>query len=147
MAGRKSFSSTIDIAAEAPAIFAILANPHRHPEIDGSGTLNADIEGPERLKLGDAFTVQITQKGRINYETVNTVIEFEEDRRIAWKHKGPQIWRYELEPAGKGTTRVTETFDYSRYGPVAFIFGFLFRKNRQSMDKTLQRLKNIAEAG
>ncbi len=146
MSGRKFFASTIEIAAEPPVIFAILANPHRHPEIDGSGTLNADIEGPERLKLGDSFTVQVTQRRRFSYETINTVIEFEENRRIAWKHKGPQIWRYELEPAGQGTTRVTETFDYSRYGPIAFIIGFLFRKNRESMDETLRRLKEIAEA-
>jgi hypothetical protein len=50
----------------------------------------------------------------------NTVIEFEPDRRIAWKTTmgpggivGGRIWRYELGPA-EGGTLVRETWDVSQ---------------------------------
>ena len=33
------------------------------------------------------------------------VVEFEEDRRIAWRHYGHHIWRYTLEPTDGGTRR------------------------------------------
>ncbi len=52
----------------------------------------------------------------------NTVIEFEQDRRIAWqtvlagplgRFLGGRIWRYELEPV-EGGTKVTESWDLSQ---------------------------------
>lgn len=138
-------NSTIEIAAPAAAIFSILANPHRHADIDGSGTLNAGIEGPERLSLGATFKVRVTQRKRFSYPTRNKVVEFEENRRIAWKHWGPQIWRYELEPAGEGSTLVTETFDYSGYRLFAGIARRMFAGNQQALDKTLVRLKEFVE--
>ena len=57
----------------------------------------------------------------MGYTMVNTVIEFEENRRIAWKATiagfmgrfvGGRIWRYELEPV-EGGTRVRESWDIS----------------------------------
>lgn len=55
----------------------------------------------------------------VPYRTTNTVVEFEPDRRIAWKTTmgplgliGGRIWRYELEPAADGTL-VRETWDVS----------------------------------
>jgi Polyketide cyclase / dehydrase and lipid transport len=49
----------------------------------------------------------------------NTVIEFEPDRRIAWRTTmvgglvGGRIWRYELTPADGGTL-VRESWDVSQ---------------------------------
>ena len=44
----------------------------------------------------------------------NTVVEFEQDRVIAWCHPGKHRWRWEIEPVGDGTSSlVTETFDWS----------------------------------
>ena len=40
------------IPQPADAIFAFLANPRRHREIDGSGALRDAKEAPERVKLG-----------------------------------------------------------------------------------------------
>ena len=48
----------------------------------------------------------------ITYSMESTVVEFEENRRIAWQTRGSgrigsfvsgQIWRYELEPVEGGT--------------------------------------------
>jgi hypothetical protein len=50
----------------------------------------------------------------------NHVVEFEEGRRIAWTPAEPaqappgHLWRWELEPAGPGRTRVTCTYDWTR---------------------------------
>ena len=82
------------------------------------------------------------------YTIHNTVVEYDEDRRIAWRHFGGHRWRYQLYPADDGT-QVTETFDYSRYGrPASSVIrvpGFPER-NRRGIDRTLARLKDAAEA-
>jgi len=76
-------------------------------------------------------------------------VEFEEGRRIAWRHFGGHRWRYELTPTPEGGTEVVETFDYSRYNVAgkAFIelLGFPAR-NRAGIEGTLRRLKDAAEA-
>jgi uncharacterized protein YndB with AHSA1/START domain len=145
VAKTKTMNSTIEIAAPPEAIFDVVANPHRHPEIDGSGTLNATVEGPDRLSLGARFKVKVTQRGRFSYPTINRVVEFEEDQRIAWKHWGPQVWRYEFEPVSDGSTRVTETFDYSGYRMFAGFARRMFAGNQEAMDRTLARLKAMVE--
>ena len=45
------------------------------------------------------------------YRMTSRVVEFDEDRVIAWCHLGGHRWRWELEPTGDGQTKVTETFD------------------------------------
>jgi uncharacterized protein YndB with AHSA1/START domain len=110
------------IAAPASQIFDVLADPRRHPEIDGSGMVQAaDIDGPERLSLDAQFGMAM--KLGLRYRMVNTVIELEEERRIAWAPKpevrgrikdggpiGGRVWRYELEQVDGGTL-VRETWD------------------------------------
>jgi hypothetical protein len=61
------------------------------------------------------------------YRTTNTVIEFEPDRRIAWKTTaigglvGGRIWRYELDPADSDSTLVRETWDISHDRQQSFL--------------------------
>ena len=43
------------IPARPEAIFALLASPSRHHDIDGSGTVKQAKNAPERVKLGDKF--------------------------------------------------------------------------------------------
>src|SRR3954452_2848906 len=105
-------ASTV-IDAPAAAIFAILTDPTQHPLIDGSGTVKGNAVGPARLELGSEFGMKM--KNGATYKTANRVVEFESDRLIAWRHKAPHRWRYELEPDPSGGTRVTETWDISRW--------------------------------
>jgi hypothetical protein len=107
------------IAATPEAIFSLLADPSRHHDIDGSGTVHDAKNTSRRVGLGDTFSMAM-KKG-VPYTTHNTVIEFEENRRIAWQPKalgllapllGGPIWRYELE-LSNGGTRVHETWDFS----------------------------------
>ncbi|HUD17213.1 MAG TPA: hypothetical protein VMQ59_08115, partial [Acidimicrobiales bacterium] len=89
------------IHAAPDAIFALLADASRHPDIDGSGTVKqAKTDAPARLSLGSTFGMSM--KMGIGYSMVNTVIEFEDNRRIAWQARPPgflgrisagRIWR------------------------------------------------------
>jgi len=142
------------IDAPAAAIFAIVADPSRHPEIDGSGSVKALKAGaPQQLALGSTFGMSM--KLGVPYSMSSTVIEFEQDRRIAWqtvlsgplgRFIGGRIWRYELEDADGGTL-VRETWDITRdkqrfmlqAGPVG-------KQTADAMTKTLARLAELTES-
>lgn len=143
-------SATELIAAPPEAVFAILADPRQHPRIDGSGTVRGSISGPERLSLGATFGMSM--KMGAPYRIRNKVVEFEEGRRIAWKHLGLHRWRYELEAvdlAGTPGTRVTETWDATYYpglGQALLRRLGVPEKNRRGIEGTLPKLKAAAEA-
>jgi hypothetical protein len=129
------------IRASPQAIFDVLADPSRHPEIDGSRTVQAARTGsPDRLSLGAKFGMDM--RVVVPYRISNTVIEFEEGRRIAWRHVGGHVWRYVLEPA-EGGTNVTEQFDYrpSRAPWMIELLGYPAR-HEKDMTGTLARLED-----
>ncbi|NUR09482.1 MAG: dimethyladenosine transferase [Nocardioidaceae bacterium] len=141
-------SGTITVDAPPGVVFAIVADPRQHPRIDGSGSVRGTIRGPERLSAkGDTFGMDMRLFG-LPYKIRNKVVEYEPDRRIAWRHFGAHRWRYELEPSGT-CTRVTETWDATRYDRVGWQvlarLGFPER-NRKGIEATLVRLKAAAEA-
>jgi uncharacterized protein YndB with AHSA1/START domain len=136
-------SGTRVIDAPPDAIFDLLADPTKHPLFDGSGTVRESSGEGRRLELGSRFGMSM--KLGVPYPIVNTVVEFEEDRRIAWRHFGRHRWRYELEPLDGGTrTRVTETFDWgpAPAGALYPLLGFPDR-NKQAIDATLERLDRL----
>jgi uncharacterized protein YndB with AHSA1/START domain len=140
------------INATPEAIFALLADPSRHPDIDGSGTVHDAKNAPARVKLGDEFGMDM--KRGIPYAAHNVVVEFEDNRRIAWQHTtagllgsilgAGALWRYELEPSGEGT-RVRETWDISRvrwFKPVLRL-DRARHDTRKSMEKTLANIESL----
>ena len=132
------------IAAEPGVIFDLLADPAAHSRFDGSDTVvEARSENPGRLELGARFGMNM--RLGVPYRISNEVVEFEENRRIAWRHFGHHIWRYELEPADGGTL-VTESFDWSqaRFPPLYEWVGYPDR-HRQNMTRTLERLADLVE--
>ena len=142
------------IKAPPSAIFAIISDVSRHPEIDGSGSVVGTKPGaPQELALGTTFGMSM--KLGLPYSMSNRVIEYEPDRRLAWQTTlsgplgrfiGGRIWRYELETVDGGT-KVTETWDITqdkqgfllKYEPVA-------SQTAQSMTKTLKRLAELTES-
>lgn len=139
-------TASITTSAPAEVVFAILTDPSQHPRIDGSGTVVAARPGgPQRLVLGSEFGMDM--KMGAGYKIGNTVVEFEQDRLIAWRHMGLHRWRYELTPTADGGTEITETWDLSRYGPAAIGFNALLGKKTQAaIEATLVKLKAAAEA-
>ena len=91
------------VPAAPDAVFDLLARPAMHSVIDGSGTVReAQPDGPARLSPGARFGMDM--KMGIPYNISNTVTEFEEGRRIAWRHSGGPVWRSLLEPVEGGTS-------------------------------------------
>ena len=134
------------VHAPADRIFDILADPRRHPEFDGSGTVRDAVSGPERLYLGAKFGMDM--RIVVPYRVSSRVKEFEEGRRIAWRHVGRHRWRYELEPVDDRRTVVTETFDGSTaIFPPALLLMDAYGRNETAIARTLVRLKQIAEGG
>lgn len=137
------------IDAPAAAIFDLLATPVRHTEIDGSGQLKGDVRGPERLSLGDSFSMSM-QQVRLPYRTRNLIVEFEENARIAWATEGRvkgrrvvggQIWRYVLTPHD-GSTLVRHEYDWkaASFSPLLGLLGYP-RRTAVSMAGTLKALE------
>ena len=140
----RSVSRSVVVQAPAERVFDLLADPARHAEFDGSGTVRGRLRGPERLARGTRFGMRMRMG--VPYVISNTVVEFEEGRRIAWRHVGRHVWRYELEPVAGGT-RVTETFDWSgALFPPGLELARVPRRNARSIEQTLPRLKALAEA-
>ena len=107
----KIVSVTVTVNATPQQIFDLLADPSKHGEIDGSGSIqNAQSSAPERLAMGAKFGMDM--KIGVSYKITNEVVEFDEPHRIAWRHFGGHVWRYILEPTDGGTL-VTEQFDWN----------------------------------
>lgn len=142
------------IPAPPEPIFDLLADPAGHLEIDGSGTVKASRSGSRRLALGDSFGMDM-QMGA-SYSTRNVVVEFEDNRVIAWQTLAPgllrhlltgRIWRYQLTPV-EGGTLVSETWDITQEAlPSRLLIRMtLADKTRSNMERTLARIEELVTA-
>lgn len=108
-------SSSRDIAAGAPRIFELIADPSRQPGWDGNDNLAAADPGQRVRGVGDVFAMTLTL-GTVRH---NHVVEFDEGRRIAWRPSEPgkpppgHLWRWELTPVSETRTTVTHTYDWT----------------------------------
>jgi uncharacterized protein YndB with AHSA1/START domain len=142
------------ITAPPERIFEIVADPRRHKDINGNGTVREAYDVPPRLSIGATFGMNMDFGGA--YTMTSTVIEYEEGRRIAWQSRpssdatrwrqvfGGRIWRYQLEPVDGGT-RVRESWDLSEEGLRWLVIGYR-RQTRANMTKTLERLEQLVSA-
>jgi Polyketide cyclase / dehydrase and lipid transport len=118
------------IEAPAEELFEFLADPGRHPGIDGSGMLKQAGGNSVITGVGDTFTVRMHNAEMGDYEITNHVVEYLRNRRLGWEpvlsaasraedaadigERGGHRWIYELAPAGPQATVVTEIYDCSR---------------------------------
>lgn len=97
------------------------------------------------MTLGAKFGMDM-KLGPLPYRISNTVVEFEQDRLIAWAHFGGHRWRYQIEPSDGGCL-VTETFDWSTAKVPKFIEWMSYpAKNHQAIVATLDRLEALFAA-
>jgi uncharacterized protein YndB with AHSA1/START domain len=139
-------AARITIEAPANKIFELIASPAAHQRFDGSGTIQRAISGPERLFLGAQFGMAM--KIKVPYRIKNTVVAFEENKKITWCHLMKWTWCYELQAISESQTVVTESFDASNIP--AFAQWWLKRtgsmaSNPKWMAKSLVALKAICE--
>lgn len=123
-----SVSKRIDAPVEA--LFAILADPTKHPAIDGSGMLVESLSCSNLSRVGDVFVLKMHNDELGDYQMANHVVSFEANRRLVWEpvlaaasreedradigNSAHHRWGFELEPDGPAATVVTETYDCSR---------------------------------
>ncbi len=121
---------TVSRRIEAPAevVFAILADPKKHLDLDGSGMLRGAVTETPVSAVGDVFAMRMYYERHGDYEMDNHVVEFEPGRRIGWEPRPGnghpdarsaggrwgQRWSYDLRPDGTDATVVTEIYDCSR---------------------------------
>ena len=138
------------IPAPPEKIFDLIADPDRHADIDGSGSVQRAKGGSQRLALGSRFGMSM--RIGLPYSMTSTVIEFEENRLLAWQTHGPgrigarvggRIWRYDLEPV-EGGTRVRETWDITKE---SVLTRAIVRRDadsaRKNMTATLERIEQL----
>jgi uncharacterized protein YndB with AHSA1/START domain len=139
------------IPASPEAIFAVISDPRRHQEFDGSGTVRQAKKVPPKLELGATFGMDM--RLGVPYSMVSRVIEYDENRRLAWQTVPPypladrlaggRIWRYELEPA-EGGTLVRESWDITHERPLTKpMVRQASAKTRKNMEATLARLEEL----
>jgi uncharacterized protein YndB with AHSA1/START domain len=138
-------SRSREMKAPPEKIFNLLADPSRHGDFDGSGTVRTSVLAkPPRLALGSKFGMNM--KLGVPYRMSNTVTEFVEGRQIGWAHIGGHVWRYELSSAPGGTL-VTETFDGTTSKSKIFLrLTGAVPRNTRSIEATLKRLALLVEA-
>lgn len=139
--GPRRVTRQVVVNAPAAEIFALVANPHRHPELDGSGTVrDSPVKGPDRLSEGAKFSVGMKQFG-FPYKITSKVTAFEDNRVVEWQHPLGHRWRWELQETSPTSTTVTETFDYSTAKSPKFleVVGF-DKKNGEGISGTLKAL-------
>jgi hypothetical protein len=88
-------------------------------------------------------------KVKVPYRIKNTVVAFEENKKISWCHLMKWTWTYELEDLGNGSTQVTESFDASNIPTIAMWWlkkTGAMAHNPKWMAKSLVALKAISQA-
>ena len=143
----KTAAARIIIDAPCEKIFNLLADPRAHASFDGSGSITKNISGPLRLFLGAKFSMAM--KIKVPYKITNTVVAFDENKKITWSHLMKWTWTYELQDLGDNRTQVTEIFD--AHDIPLFASWWLKKTNALAhnpkwMAKSLVRLKAICEA-
>ena len=110
--------ATLD--APPAAVFAVLADPRRHPEIDGSGTVQAAADAAPITAAGQVFTMSMFRADLGDYRTDNHVLDFTAGRRIAWttaragQPPAGVRWVWALDPTDDDNqTIVTHTYDWT----------------------------------
>ena len=145
-AGRNQVSRSVEVHAPAADLFAIVADPHRHHELDGSGTVGDNLRAPQRLVAGARFTTKMTMFG-VPYRITSTVTAMKPNELIEWRHPVGHHWRWEFAATTPTITRVTETFDYRDTGLLKNRLKYYERtgfakRNAAGIEATLTKLRD-----
>lgn len=139
-------------------LFRLLATPARHHEFDGTGMLKG-VDGDATVRgVGDQFLMNMNNDVLGDYQMLNTVTVYEQDREIGW---APQLhpldghtdklgdvtveghtWTWKLAPSGSGT-EVTQVYDWSGVRDEQFR-GFFPLVTEDQMAQTIDKVAAAA---
>lgn len=114
-------SITVSDVVDAPVerVFALLADPDRHRDLDASGMIRHSESHLAITEVGDVFTMAMHHELFGDYEVDNHVVVYEPDRAIGWapavRDGEPvghtYVWR--LRPTDDDRTELSQTYDWS----------------------------------
>ncbi|GAA1140229.1 SRPBCC family protein [Nesterenkonia lutea] len=143
-----------EISAPAEELFVLVSDPHRHHELDGSGTVQPRAIGPRQLQTGDRFSVHMRLFG-VPYRLPLRVLTSQPPSAqrpgvLEWVQPTGHRWRWEMTSlTGRpGHTLVTETYDARRQlRPVRGLLRLLkvCPRNAASIRGSLRRLQERCE--
>lgn len=144
---------TSTVQAPAGDLFAVLADPRRHVEIDGSGMLRPGADAQPITASGQVFTMEMHLSSLGDYRTENHVVDFVDGRSIAWMTAREGLppagvrWSWQLEPVDDRTTVVIHGYDWSRVTDPAVLARVSFpRVGADAMQQSVQRVVQAATA-
>lgn len=149
--GENHVSYSIAVDAPAESIYKLIADPHRHHEIDGSKTVQSSAIGPHELTTGAKFSVRMRKFG-LPYRLPLRVTQARRptaDRPgvVEWRQPTGHRWRWEFEPRD-GLSWVTESYDAAgQFPPVRAVLKRLKapQENAVSIKESLRRVKSHFE--
>ena len=157
-AERVSASTTIDAVPEA--VFAVLADPSAHADIDGTGWVRAARNSRRITAASQVFRMAMYHENHPDkdYEIANRVEVFDPPRAIAWQPGtesaetgelsfGGWIWRYDLEPTGPSGTTVTLTYDWSAVRPEVREYLRFPPFGPEHLENSLRHLSDLVTGG
>ena len=151
---RVKVSRTIEATPEA--VFAVLADPSAHADIDGTGWVRGSMDGDRITAAGQVFRMAMHHPNHPDkdYKIANLVEVFDEPQAIAWKPGteapetgelsfGGWIWRYDLEATGPSLTTVTLTYDWSAVPPQVREYLQFPPFDNDHLENSLQHLSDL----
>ncbi|APT13323.1 MULTISPECIES: SRPBCC family protein [Mycobacterium avium complex (MAC)] len=144
--GPRQVSRRVDVAAPAAQLYALVADPRRHHELDGSGTVRDNISVAAKLVEGSKFSTHMRMFG-LPYRITSTITELKPNEVVEWRHPLGHRWRWEFESLSPTRTRVTETFDYRDAGALKNRLKYYERMgfakaNAAGIEATLAKLRD-----
>ncbi len=145
-AGPRRISRSVVVAAPAGELYAIAADPRRHHELDGSGTVRQNIKAPPELNVGSTFSTHMKML-KVPYRITSRVTALTPNELVEWRHPVGHHWRWQFEALSPTTTRVTETFDYHDAGRLKNALGYYHligatKFNVTGIESTLSKLRD-----
>ncbi|BBZ46507.1 SRPBCC family protein [Mycobacterium parmense] len=145
-AGPRRVSRSVDVAAPAAELYGLAANPRRHHELDGSGTVRDNMKVPARMTVGSKFSTRMKMYG-VPYWITSTVTALKPNELVEWRHPVGHRWRWEFEALSPALTRVTETFDYHDAGAIKNALNYYTligarKSNAAGIEATLAKLRD-----
>ena len=139
------------INAPAEALWNIVADPKRHPELAGSGEPRETwLVGEGPIRVGSTFESRQNVLG-VKYTSRSEVVACEAPRLLRWTTAGQIDWEFRFEPTDAGTM-VTHSVQW-RVGapaPVQLLVRPVLKRRRdqhvRGMVKTIRNLARLAGA-
>jgi uncharacterized protein YndB with AHSA1/START domain len=132
---------------EAPVerVFALIADPDRHPDLDGTGTLRASRTHTVITEVGDVFIMDVHAHDIGRNQSQSVVTTHVRDRALGWA-PGPvdrdpfgHTFTFTLEPNGDDQTLVTLTYDWSAVTDEQLL-PMMPRVSREDLTSSLDKL-------